>query len=177
LVAVFLSSGAFARLVMRLLAATSPDSEGQITEAEATIGRISVEGTLGFLLFAGVAFGLLSGVLYLAVGRLLPDGRLRGVLFGLLLLVLGSTRLDPLRADNFDFNLVGPGWLAVAAFAAVALLHGMVVAAVARRLSLAWLPWRPPPLPPRSQLAGRLAVGAAALLALPGFLSAIADIA
>jgi hypothetical protein len=39
--------------------------------------------------------------------------------------------LDPLRADNIDFDIVEPGWLAVALFGALAVLHGAVVAAAA----------------------------------------------
>ena len=36
-----------------------------------------------------------------------------------------------MRAANIDFSIVGPGWLAVALFAGLALLHGAVVAAAA----------------------------------------------
>ena len=37
-----------------------------------------------------------------------------------MLLVLAGSRIEPLRADNFDVNLVGPGWLAVLLFTLVA---------------------------------------------------------
>jgi hypothetical protein len=49
-----LAAGAGGRLVMRLLAATSPESHGEITEGAARIGDITVGGTLGFLAFVGV---------------------------------------------------------------------------------------------------------------------------
>jgi hypothetical protein len=180
LLAGLLAAGAGGRLVMRLLALTSTESLGQLTEAEAIIGEISVEGTLGFLIFVGLPFGFVSGLVYLAVGRLLPGGWIGGSLFGLLLLVLGSTRTDPLRSENLDFNLVGPDWLAVAAFVALAVFHGMLVVALGRRLSLAWLPSEGPPLPERwrahTRFGGRLAVVVAALLALPGFLGAVTEI-
>jgi hypothetical protein len=180
LLAGLLAAGAGGRLVMRLLAVTSTESLGQLTEAEQTIGRISFEGTLGFLIFVGLPFGLVSGLLYMAVGRLLPGRWIRGCLFGLLLLLLGSTRTEPLRSDNFDFNLVGPAWLAVGSFVALVLFHGMLVVALHRRLSLAWLPSEAPPLPERwrsrALTGGRLAVAAVALLALPGFLVAVTDI-
>jgi hypothetical protein len=156
---------------MRLLAATSDNSFGQLTEAEATIGRITIEGTIGFILFAGIPFGVLSGLLYLAVGRVLPGRWARGALFGLLLLVLGATRLDPLRSDNFDFNLLGPPWLAVGAFVVLILFHGMLVAALDRRFSRA-----EPPASGRTLTAGRVVVAVAALLALPGFVTAVADL-
>jgi hypothetical protein len=58
-----------------------------------------------------------------------------GAAFGALLLVLAGTRLEPLRPGNPDFDLVGPGWVSVVAFAALVLFHGMLVAALAGRLS------------------------------------------
>jgi hypothetical protein len=179
-VAGLLAAGAGGRLVMRLLAETSAGSAGQVTEAEATIGEITAGGTLGFVLFGGIPFGVASGVLYLAVGPLLPRRWTAGLLFGLLLLVIGSTRLDPLRADNFDFNLLGPDWLAVAAFVTLVLFHGMLVVAVGRRLSRTWLPSTAPPVPQERRnpalVGGRVATGAVALVALPGFVGALTDI-
>lgn len=127
-----LLAGAGGRLAMRLLAATAGDAaQGRLTEAEETVGRITVGGTVGFVLFTGLFFGGASGVLYLIVRRWLPPGRLGGVAFGGLLLVLLGTRLDPLRADNPDFGIVGPSWLAVAVFSALVIAHGMLVAALA----------------------------------------------
>ncbi len=66
-------------------------------------------------------------------GRRLPPGRLGGLAFGALLLVIAATTIEPLRADNTDFDLVGPGWLAAAAFGTLVVLHGMLVAALAAR--------------------------------------------
>jgi len=51
--------------------------------------------------------------------------------------VVAGTRLEPLRRSNPDFDLVGPGWLSVTAFALLVLFHGMLVAALAGRLSRA----------------------------------------
>ena len=45
---------------MRLLAITSPDAHGAITEAEATIGEITLGGTLGFVVFVGLPAGAWS---------------------------------------------------------------------------------------------------------------------
>src|SRR5688500_18331910 len=56
-----LAAGAGGRLVMRLLAATSPDVHGSLTEAGEKIGEITVGGTLALILFAGVPAGVLSG--------------------------------------------------------------------------------------------------------------------
>ena len=133
-----LAAGAGGRLVMRLLAVTAgADAQGRITEADQLVGRITVDGTLGFVVFTGLFFGLVSGLVYLLLHRWLPAGWVGGLAYGVLLLVVAGTRLEPLRRDNPDFDLVGPGWLAVTAFAALVLFHGMLVAALAGRLSRA----------------------------------------
>ena len=44
-------------------------------------------------------------------------------------------RIDPLRPDNIDFALVGPGWLAVTVYTLLALASGVATAALAGRLS------------------------------------------
>jgi hypothetical protein len=132
------AAGAGGRLVMRLLAVTAgPDAQGRITEAEETVGRITVDGTIGFLIFIGVGFGLVTAAAFLLVRRWLPSGRTGGLVFGALLLIVVGSRVDPLRADNPDFSLVGPAWVAVAAFLALGLFHGMAIAAVAGRYSRA----------------------------------------
>jgi hypothetical protein len=166
-----LAAGAGGRLVMRLLAATSPQSHGQITEGAATIGDITVGGTIGFIAFVGVAAGALSAGLYLLVGSLLPRGRAGGVALGLLLLVLAGTRLDPLRADNFDFNLVGPDWLSLLLFTALAVFQGALTWALAGRLGA-----DPLPVGARVVVAVRVAAAVLVLAALPAFVGAVADI-
>jgi hypothetical protein len=133
-----LAAGAGGRLVMRLLAVTAgADAQGRVTEAEQLVGRITVDGTLGFVVFTGLFFGLVSGLVYLLLHGWLPAGWVGGLAYGALLLVVAGTRLEPLRRDNPDFDLVGPGWLAVAGFAALVVFHGALVAALAGRLSRA----------------------------------------
>lgn len=131
-----LVTGPAMRLVMRLLAATAGDAaQGRRTEATEIVGSIDFDGTLGLYVFGGLLPGLLSGFIYLMVRRWLPAGRMGGVVFGLLHLVIGATRIDPLRPDNVDFALVGPGWLSVLSFGLAAIFHGMAVAAIANRYS------------------------------------------
>jgi hypothetical protein len=133
-----LAAGAGGRLVMRLLAVTAgPDAQGRVTEADQIVGRISVDGTLGFVVFTGLFVGLATGPLYLLVRRWLPAGRANGLVYGALLLVVAGTRIEPLRRGNPDFDLVGPGWVSVAAFAALVVFHGVLVAALAGRVSRA----------------------------------------
>jgi hypothetical protein len=169
-----LAAGAGGRLVMRLLALTSPGAEGSLTEAEQVVGEISLGGTLGFLVFAGLASGLLSGMLYALLWPVLPPGRAGGLVLAAVLLVLAGSQIDPLRADNFDFAIVGPAWFAVVAFSSLALFQGMLVVALGARMS-------PGPGPPirvghRYVGAARIAVGLVLLVALPGFVAAVADI-
>ncbi|HEX2698630.1 MAG TPA: hypothetical protein VHM89_00295 [Acidimicrobiales bacterium] len=215
-----LVAGAGGRLAMRLLAATAGESaQGRLTEADEVVGRISAGGTITFVVFVALFFGTASGVVYLVIRRWLPRGRLGGLTYGAVLLVAAATRLDPLRADNPDFDLVGPGWLAVVVFGALVVVHGMLVAAVAGRYSQAL----PSPSRDRRSLArhaplglllpaapvvvllavagalavalsrleplvaflrssrfvagGRVALGIAGLVALPGSVSALIDIA
>jgi hypothetical protein len=133
-----LAAGAGGRLVMRLLAVTAgADAQGRITEAEEIVGRITVDGTIGFVVFTGLFFGPVSGAAYLLLRRWLPTGRAGGLAFGVLLLVVAGTRLEPLRRGNPDFDLVGPGWVSVVAFAVLVVFHGMLVAALAGRVSRA----------------------------------------
>ncbi len=215
-----LAAGAGGRLVMRLLAVTAgAGAQGQITEAEEIVGRITVNGTIGFVLFTGLFLGLPSAAGYLLLRRWLPAGRAGGLAYGALLLVAAGTRLEPLRRGNPDFDLVGPGWVAVAAFAALVVFHGMLIAALAGRLSRAvpLLAARPRAIAvhvpllllvlPGTSVAlvlvlvgavvvlmsripsvvaawharrlvtvGRVALAVAALVAFPGFASAIVDI-
>ncbi len=90
--------GAGGRLAMRLLAVTASDAaQGRITEADQIVGTISVDDTMGFVIFFGVFGGLLTGALYVLIERWLPEGRWGGLTYGALLLVLGGTRLEPLR--------------------------------------------------------------------------------
>ena len=128
--------GAGGRLVMRLLAVTAgPDAQGVITEADQTVGEITLGGTMGFIGFFGIAVGALLAFVYMLIRRWLPRGRGGGAVFGLLLLLALATRADPLRPENPDFDLVGPDWVAVLAFSAIVLGYGMLLGAIVGRFS------------------------------------------
>lgn len=211
-----LIAGAGGRLAMRLLAATAGDAaQGRETEAEEIVGRITTGGSIGFIIFTGLFFGLATGALYLVIMRWLPAGRLGGLAYGMLLLIIAAPRIDPLRADNPDFSIVGPGWVAMLVFSALVLVHAMLAGRYSRTLPapslrpralVAYLPvlLLIPAAPvamflalvgllavglSRAQpviqgirshataVAGRVVLAGVALLALPGFLSAVVDIA
>lgn len=157
-----LVTGPAVRLAMRLLAVTGGDeAQGKLTEADQIIGTITVDGTIGLYVFGGILPGLLSGAIYVLVRRWLPSHRLGGLAFGALHLIVAATRIDPLRPDNPDFDLVGPGWLAALTFGLASIAHGMAVAAFVNRYSALF--------PPQTRDRGAR-VRAAAPLALPALL-------
>lgn len=139
-----LVTGPAMRLIMRLLAVTAGDgAQGAVTEADQVVGRISFGETFGLYVFGGLLPGVISGLAYVLVRRFLPQGWRGPVIFGLLHLVLLATRVDPLRPGNEDFDIVGPGWLAVLTFGLSVVAHGVAVAAIANRVSAGVPPSRP----------------------------------
>jgi hypothetical protein len=160
-----LAAGAGGRLAMRLLALTSPQAEGSFTEAAEVVGEITAGGTVGFIVFAGLPAGFVSAVLYALVRPVLPPGRAGGVILGLLLLLFAGTTIDPLRPDNLDFVLLGPDWLAVLAFTALAVFQGLVVTAVGARLD------QQVSLPRRPRVVAQAVIAVLTVVALPGFVA------
>lgn len=132
--------GAGGRLAMRLLGALAGDqAQGRLTEANEIVGEVTVDGTISFFMFVGLASGGLTVVAYLFLRRYLPAGGAGGLAFGAGLLVLFGTRSDPIRPGNEDFDIVGPWWVALLVFLALALLHGAATRAFVDRFS-SWLP-------------------------------------
>jgi len=153
----------------RRLAITSPEAKGSFTEAGEVVGEITFDGTLAFLLFSGLPAGLITATLYAILRPILP-GRTGGAILGAIVLLLVGTRIEPLRADNFDFDLVGPAWLAVLAFTALAVFQGMVTAALAGRVP------GPAALTGRELRGIRVALAIGMLAFLPSFVNAVSDI-
>jgi hypothetical protein len=135
LAAVFLAGGIAgfgvgglgSRVAMRIGAlAAGHQARGQITEAGATVGRFTVEGTLFLFLFAGIGATLVGTAFYLVTRPWLPRRRrVRAVAFGVLeLVVFGSTLVDP---SNADFTILGHPLLNVVLFGSLFLLHGFAL--------------------------------------------------
>ena len=119
-------------LVMRVLAFTSPASaQGRLTEAQANVGFPTIEGSIALLFFGGLPAGFAAAFIYLLLHRWFPARKVAGPMLGVLLLLGFGASVEPFRSDNIDFGIVGPGWLSVVLFSALAVLHGAVVAAVA----------------------------------------------
>jgi hypothetical protein len=130
------------RIAMRIAALTASDvAQGLRTEAGATIGRITLEGTLFLIAFAGIGSALVGTAFYVTTLPWLPRRRaLRALEFGGLELVLfGTVLLDP---GNPDFTMGRP-LLNVLVLSTLFVVHGvalvmlvepsgLLVAAVAR---------------------------------------------
>jgi hypothetical protein len=117
--------GLLGRVFMRISGfMAGPALVGVTTENGNRVGDVTVAGTIGLVVFVGVGFGLLGGVLYALVEPSLR--RLRpwhGVAYGVgLLAALGFTTLDP---ANFDFTRFGVPALNVAMFAALFVIFGV----------------------------------------------------
>jgi hypothetical protein len=136
------------RLVMRLLAATSGDAQGRLTEAGERVGEITVGGTIGFLTFVGLGGGMVTAFAFLVVRRWLPStAGPAGLVAGVILVgTLGV--LDPLSPDNVDFAILRPTWLAIASVVATGMLFACTFTALAARLDIVaaeggWKRWLP----------------------------------
>jgi len=119
--------GVLGRLAMRLLAVTSPaGAQGRVTDDLAIVGRISLTGTLGLALFTTLV-GVIGGLVYVWVRRVLPTSRAgRVLLFGVFTGSIGGA-LFVHDYPSFDYTVLAPAWLAIVLFVALPLTYGLVV--------------------------------------------------
>jgi len=124
------------RLVMRLSAMAADDSRiGMTTDNGNVVGAITGEGTLGLVLFVGLAMGP-----FLFALRAVLPGRRLPLTVSIVLLALGSAIvIDP---GNPDFMIVGNRALNVAMFALLFPLFGFMSVALAEGFDR-WLLQRP----------------------------------
>jgi hypothetical protein len=128
------------RLMMRLLAATSPDSaQGRITDAEEIVGDINLDGTIALVVFVGVFGGVISLGLFVLLRRWLPK---RSVLAGMVGAGIGGGLLarpvgliDP---GNRDFAILSPTWLAALCAITLVVVYGLLFAVLADRWAASW---------------------------------------
>jgi len=126
-IAGFAVGGVGGRVAMRIAAlAAGEPGRGRITEAGATVGRITADGTLFLFVFAGIGAAVIGTAFYLLTRPWLPRRRrVRAVAFGALeLVVFGSTLVD---ASNPDFTILGHPLLNVVLFGSLFVLHGFVL--------------------------------------------------
>lgn len=126
--------GMLGRVAMRISGfAAGPNMIGVHTSNGNRVGDVTLEGTLGLILFIGVAAGLAGGALYAAVEPFVRSLRpWNGLVFGLGLLAAGGFLvLDP---ANFDFQRFGPPALNAALFGSLFVLFGVATAWLVDRL-------------------------------------------
>jgi hypothetical protein len=144
---------------MRLIALIDPSTDGAFTDAEATVGDFTFEGTIQFF-FIGAVLGSISGLVFLGMRRWLPvPPAWRGMAFGALTLVtIGQPLFDP---ANADFKIFEPVVVVVALFATLFFVNGILLVKLLDRL-------HPEPVYPSSPRAPRIAGAAIGLVFILG---------
>ncbi len=158
-VAGFISAGIGSRVVMRIIALLNDDRDGVMTDASATVGEMSVGGTMGLLALGTIA-GVLGGLMYLGLRRWLwVPPAWRGLAFaGVTLVTVGQPLFDP---ANVDFQIFEPVVIVIALFAALFLINGLILVRLADRI-------HPEPAYARGTHVPRAAAGAIALVCALG---------
>jgi lysylphosphatidylglycerol synthetase-like protein (DUF2156 family) len=126
-VAGVLVGGLGSRIAMRVAALTATDAaQGLTTQAGATIGRFTFEGTAFLVVAVGIGSALVGTAFYLATLPWLPRRRRwRAAAFGgLELAVFGTVPLDP---GNPDFTILGRPLLDVVVLGSLFVLHGVAL--------------------------------------------------
>ena len=130
-----LVGGVGGRLAMFVLRVTSPDYvRGVKSDDDFEIGRFSFDTV--FLLGLTTIAGALVGVGFVAIRRALPVGW-RVWSWTLVGATVGGSLI--LHADGVDFNLLEPGWLAVAMFVAIPAAGAALMAIWVERWDRWWL--------------------------------------
>jgi hypothetical protein len=112
-------AGVGGRLVMRLTSLVGPSSSiGRTTDSGFRVGTVTIVGSLDVLLFLGLGFGLLGGIMLVILWPWVSGwSRWRGVAVGGFVLAMGSTEaIDP---HNIDFYILGNRAFLVALFVAL----------------------------------------------------------
>lgn len=127
------AAGIWTRLAMRVAGFLTIDrNRGVLTENEARVGEMTLDGTLGLAVFVAL-IGIFGGLLYVAIRRWLPAPLvIRAVSYGgLLLAVFGFILMDE---NNPDYRLFGPAWLNVFTFSLTYIVFGVLAS-----LTIEWL--------------------------------------
>jgi hypothetical protein len=108
LIAGVLVLGVGGRLFMRIAGAIAGDTaQGRTTEAGFTVGELTMEGSLGLIIFIGIFSGLAVAAYYVMFFPWIAwAGRWRGVVFGVTGFAGASATSDLLNPDNIDFVIL-----------------------------------------------------------------------
>lgn len=152
------------RLVMRAATLLDPDAIGRFTENGNRIGDVTLEGSVALILFGGIFFGLGAAIVWTAVWRWLPRGRIRRALVAMPVAVAVAGFLL-VEGDNPDFRILDAPPVVIGLLLGLIAVFGAALALVdasfQRRL--------PAVRPERLRVAGgyALLVGIGAVLVLP----------
>lgn len=128
-----LVGGIGSRVVMRLSALAAPEVRGALTENGNVVGEITLQGTIGLLLFAGLSSTVFGAGAFVVARPWLPQGTVaRGLAFGAFVLAItGAAVVD---AGNADFVILGDRPLNVTMFSALFFAFGLVTSSAVRVL-------------------------------------------
>jgi len=159
--------GLGSRVAMRLVGMmASPEHAGEQT-AFGTGGKVTVAGVVGLVVFGSIA-GLFCGLVYLTARSRLPGGWLvRGLVFGLFLLV--PIGIIIIASSRSDFALTSPT-LILAIFGGMILIDGLATAWVIERLGRDYLP------PPRPSPTGYAILGVVTAIGFVALGTSVADV-
>jgi hypothetical protein len=134
--------GGGGRLAMRVASLIDPSARGRTTEAGATVGEFTLEGTIGLVLFVGLFTGIGLAFIWVVVRPWLPSrGLPRYLVAALIGLAMGGR--FAIGGRNIDFFILDPAPGQVAIFLILAALTGAAVVTVDRWLELRLPPPRP----------------------------------
>jgi hypothetical protein len=129
----FVGAGLGSRLAMRIAALLVPQANGLLTENDFPIGRITLEGTIGLVLFGGLAATLFLAVTWVVIAPWLPRRLAPRALVAVpIAIAFGAGAL--IDARNPDFSVLRRDPLVVATLVTLIAALGPAMA-----LADAWL--------------------------------------
>ena len=117
------------RLVMFLSRLLHPEAIGRLTENGNEVGVFTVEGSVGLLLFGGVAGGLIAAPVWVVMRPWIP---LRWAVVGLGAVAIGGFQL--VSSDNRDFDILEGPALDIVLLLALVFVFGAVLSVLDRFL-------------------------------------------
>jgi hypothetical protein len=128
--------GVGGRVLMRVAALLAPDrATGALTESGNRVGDVTVGGTLVVILVTGFFVGAMGAVFFfIAEPWLSRFGRLRGLAFGVFLLLVAAGQSNTIEPMNPDFAIVANQVPVVAMFVVLFLLFGVLMAPLVSRV-------------------------------------------
>jgi TRAP-type C4-dicarboxylate transport system permease small subunit len=124
--------GLGSRLAMRLSGAVAivraPEIRGRLTGDGFSIGRISLEGSLGLLVFGGLLGSILAAAYWVLMKDRLLAWRRPSLMAGLAAAAIGGNQF--VHPDNIDFVILEPVIMNVMLYPLVAGLAGVAIVAI-----------------------------------------------